>query len=228
MSPYSRGRLKRIRSAAVALTLLASLGLAGCAPTPSGLLNRLPDRSKKACVSNLHPTSSPDPGLAKAEAGAMPEDQFWALISVLHGANSDAAYKRLSNRLAALPTATIVAFDVRLTISLYKLDDQCRAHWYATHDPSGLGIVGDDDFLYFRADTVSAGRATWEKAIATDTLPWGTTDAVNNDGEDLLYVATDAAAKHHISQDKLLDMEAKVTDLSYETASNPAGWPPAK
>jgi hypothetical protein len=112
-----------------------------------------------------------------------------------------------------------------MTIDLYELDDQCRANWYAQHDPSGPGFVGDDDFLYDRADTVTAGEAVWKTAIDTDTLPWGATDAVNNDGEDLLYVGLDAAHRNGMSNNRWLDREEKAYPLDYETGSNPSGWP---
>lgn len=155
----------------------------------------------------------------------MPETQFWNLISELHGSNSDSAYRRLTVQLESLTTTQILGFDARMTIDLYELDDQCRAKWYSKRDPSGLGFVADDDFLYFRADTVTAGEAVWREAATTDTLPWGTTDAVTGDGENLLYVGLDAAHARGISNDKWIDLESKLYPLSYETGSNPAGWP---
>jgi hypothetical protein len=239
-----------VRKATASLILVAAIGatlLSGCAAAQSGAqLGRLPSAVPSAvpsevtsgfpgkvggpCVSNVAATPglsvSPDADLQKAEKIAMPEPQFWALISVLHGSNSDAAYARLTKRLELIPVDQIMGFEARMTIALYELDDQCRVRWYEKHDPSGLHYLADDDFLYVRADTVSAGEATWKRAIATDTLPWGSTDAVDSDGEPLLYVTMDAADKLGIGNDAWLDRISNTFSLSYETGSNPAGWPP--
>jgi len=156
----------------------------------------------------------------------MPSNRFWRLIAELGGSNSNASYTRLSMRLAALPVDQLVGFDARLTLSLYALDDECRADWYVKHEPVTPEFRTDDDFLYERADTVTAGRAVWEYAVRTDTLPWGATDAVDRDGENLLYVAAEAANRRGVSDDAFGARESAAFSLSYETGSNPAGWPP--
>lgn len=203
------------------LVVLVAFALSGCAP----LINRLPGHASAPCKSNSSNEQTVTPELSEARAVAMPEDEFWQLIAVLDGSNSDAAYKRLTARLSILPVEKLVGFDAQMTIALYGLDDECRAKWYRKHDPSGLGFVADDDLLYVRGDTVSAGRATWEKAFATDTLPWGAVDPLSGGGENLLYVAGDAARTEFGTSDN--DWFAKVQSafaLSYETGSNPDGW----
>ncbi|RKR74046.1 uncharacterized protein DUF4240 [Frondihabitans australicus] len=155
----------------------------------------------------------------------MPSAEFWSLISTMHGSVSDAAMKRLKAALEAGPTSDLAPFETRLDLSLYELDDECRLDWYDKNDPSGLGHLADDDFLYVRTDTIAAGEKTYEAAIAHDTLPWGTVDAADDDGEDLLYVSEEAA--HHAGiKDRAFYHEAKFDDL-YETATNPIGWPDA-
>lgn len=206
------------RLAAIGVLASSLLLLSGCSvqqgsgPEPSG-----------TCRSNAGAT--PTAAERAADRVAMPEDRFWNLIAVLHGSNSDAAYARLSRALQPLPTRDLEAFEIRMTIALYRLDDECRAHWYEHNDPSGSGFIADDDFLYDRADTVSAGRRVWSEAVRTDTLPWGTTDAADGDGEELLYVADDAIDRRGGSSDAFEDTLAGAIDLDDETGWNPAGWP---
>jgi len=192
------------------------LGTSACSagpdPEPSG-----------SCRSNLG--ASPTAAERAAERLAMPQGRFWKLIDVLHGSNSDAAYARLSRALEPLPTKELEAYEIRMTLSLYRLDDQCRAHWYEHHDPTGSGFIADDDFLYDRADTVTAGRAVWAEAIRTDTLPWGSTDAVDGDGENLLSTADVAIDHRGGSSDRFEDAIAAALRLDDETGSDPAGWP---
>jgi hypothetical protein len=208
------------------LVVAFGLSLSGC--TPLGALpleNHLPAHASTPCKSNAGKPQTVTTELSEAEKVAMPEDEFWQLIALLHGSNSDAAYARLTAQLATLPVEKLVGFDARMTIALYGLDDECRANWYSTHDPSGLGFVADDDFLYFRGDTVSAGRANWENAIATDTLPWGTVDPLSGGGELLLYVAGNAAhVEFGIGLDAWPAKVQNTIELSYETGSNPDGW----
>ncbi|MFZ7089286.1 DUF4240 domain-containing protein [Curtobacterium sp. RRHDQ10] len=229
--------MPRVRTPIVVATaVVLAVALSGCTQ-PVRLLNKLPEQTHVAqCRSNVPghagavpsaaPTSRSDRITARevteAEAVAMPEDQFWALIDTLHGSESDAAFHRLRAALEARPVADLVPFEARLDLALYALDDECRVDWYDHHDPSGLGELADDDFLYVRTDTVAAGRAVWEDANTHDTLPWGTVDAVDDDGEELLYVAAEAAHHSGISGD---DFAKRVPfDDVYETASNPAGW----
>jgi hypothetical protein len=170
-----------------------------------------------------HATAVAD--LAATERVAMPEDRFWDLIGILHGSNGDVGYDLLTARLELESTKDLVAFDARLTIVLYALDDECRYDWYRQVDPSGLHFVADDDFLYFRTDTVSAGRSTWDEAVAADTLPWGTTEPVDHSGEPLLFVAENAARiAHGIGWSRWDAMTTDRFPISYETGSNVDGW----
>lgn len=229
--------MPRVRALVVIATaVVLAATLSGCTQPPR-LLNKLPEQTHAAqCRSNVPghagavplptPTSKFDRATARevteADAVAMPEDEFWQLIDTLHGSVSDAAFHRLRAALEARPVADLVAFEARLDLALYALDDECRVDWYDRHDPTGLGDLADDDFLYVRTDTVAAGRAVWEDANTHDTLPWGTVDAADDDGEELLYVAAEAGHHSGISGDDLADM-VPFDDL-YETATNPAGW----
>lgn len=223
------------------LTLVCGL-LAGCSSDPGQSFNRLPEdpatRAHTHCRSNVpghpgyepsaSPTSAEDAltarDVAAAERVAMPEDHFWRLIGTMHGSVSDPAVRRLRRALETGPEVDLVPFEARLDLSLYALDDECRVDWYDAHDPTGLGNLMDDDFLYVRTDTIAAGRTVWEDAMAHDTLPWGTVDAADEEGEDLLYVAGEAA--HHDGvRDSIFERSTQFDDL-YETGTNPDGWSP--
>jgi starvation-inducible outer membrane lipoprotein len=52
--------------------VLSAFVLAACTSTPKGiLLNKLPDTSKKPCISNVSATPAADPDVVKTEAVAM-------------------------------------------------------------------------------------------------------------------------------------------------------------
>jgi hypothetical protein len=170
------------------------------------------------------PDATPDAAVAIVEANAMPSDEFWQYIELLDGTNSPEGYTRLETELAKADLATVIAFDARLTLALHALDSDCRAEWYRLNEPAQFGFVSDDGFLYARADTVSAGRATWEEAVATQTLPWGGADPLTGTGEFLLYVGLAAAELQGVTFDEYLDRRVERVPLSYETGSNPLGW----
>lgn len=159
------------------------------------------------------------------DAVAMPADEFWEYIDILDGQTTELGFDKLTSALATAGPAAALAFDARLTLALYELDSLCRADWYEANDPGGLGFVSDDTFLYARCDTVVAGRANWEAAVADGTLPWGNVDATTGFGELLLYVGADAAARAGVPMEEYWDRRFSVVPLSYETGSNPNGWP---
>ena len=107
-----------------------------------------------------------DPVALEVDATAMLADEFWGYIDLLGGTTDEAGMEALTSALAERDLDTIVAFDRRLTLSLYSLDFVCRYDWYIANDPLDLGYLGDDGFLYARADTVAAGRENFESALA--------------------------------------------------------------
>ena len=215
------------RIVATAAIVLGVVLVSGCSPADT-LINRLPEKHDQPCVSNVVKASPapPDTNVQQAETVAMPEVEFWSLIAELNGSNAPAGYTALSAKLAQRPLTELIAFEARMTISLYTLDDECRSAWYSKNDPTGLTFVADDDFLYARADTVSAGRAVWDDAVQNDTLPWGDNGETTGSGESLLYVAMDAAKLQGTTDDEWFARVRKTFELSYETGSNPAGWLP--
>ncbi len=166
---------------------------------------------------------SDDPDVAGAMAVAMPEDAFWELISVLDGGNTEEDVARLSEALAARTVDELVAFDARLTLALYALDDQCHLVGFRDSDRWDGGWVSGDAFLYARADTVAAGREQWESAMKDGELPAGGTEPMN--GELLLYATLDASVAQGMGEFELWDLESERYSLSYESGSNPTGWP---
>lgn len=154
----------------------------------------------------------------------MESDEFWSYIDVLGGSNSSEGYELLAIELATTDLETIVAFDARMTLALYALDSDCRAQWYLLNEPMQFGFVSDDVFLYARGDTVSAGRATWEEAIATQTLPWGGSDPWTGGGEGVLSIGLRAAEIRGVPFEEYLDLRFASIPLSYETGSNRPGW----
>lgn len=162
-----------------------------------------------------------DPAVASALAVAMPEAEFWELIEVLDGGDTEDDFVRLSEVLSGRPVEDLVAFDARLTLSLYALDDECRLLRYRDDDPYGMGFVSDDVFLYARADVVCLGKDAWDSAIADSRLPVRMSDGI---GELLLYVALDASVAQGMEEYAIWDLEAERYSLSYESGSNPSGW----
>jgi hypothetical protein len=224
-------------SAALVLSLAAGLTLTGCSTLISRLLEGsltgdgqsgppgnllLPDQHIGCSTPN--PTATPDPNVALTESIAMPSDEFWAYIDLLGGTNDPEGYDLVSAELAKTDLDTILAFEARLTLSLYALDSDCRAQWYLENEPMQFGFVSDDVFLYARGDTASAGRATWEEAVAENTLPWGGSDPTTGYGEYVLGVGYRAAELIGVPFDDFLDLKWETIPLSFETGSNSSGW----
>lgn len=203
------------------LPLFADDGGADIGSGPPG--NLLVPGGAVSC-STPAPDATPDPAVAFVEANAMASDEFWRYIELLEGTNSPEGYTKLETELAKVDLDTVIAFDARLTLALHALDSDCRAEWYRLNEPAQFGFVSDDVFLYARADTVSAGRANWEEAVATQTLPWGGADPLTGTGEFLLYVGLGAAERQGVTFDEYLDLRVDRVPLSYETGSNTLGW----
>ena len=211
--------LRRISAAVTVVALMAAM--TGCSQRV--LMNTITSApNAKQCVSNVGSTVADDASLGNAESLAMREEDFWGWIDTLEG-TSEESYSRLAEELSDEPIETIAAFDARMTIQLYRLDDECRAAWYESHE----GYVNDDVFLYARAETVSSGRKFFERAIQNDSLPHRGDGPSEGDGELLLYVGMNAARSSGASEKDWDDATYPYRNLSYETGSNPAGWPPA-
>jgi hypothetical protein len=163
--------------------------------------------------------------VAATEAIALDEDDFWKVIESIPDLPTDADFRSISSKLAGCSFDDIVAFDARLTIALYALDSPKAADWYAANDPSGLGLVADDDFLYFRCEAVLAGYDTWQRDAAQQILDWRP-DSPDLTGvsEDLLYVGLDAARAQGVADDDYFNRLFERVPISYETGSNPTYW----
>ncbi|MGN6502147.1 MAG: DUF4240 domain-containing protein [Pseudolysinimonas sp.] len=153
----------------------------------------------------------------------MPEDVFWPVIEAVPDGLTDDDFAALSSALAGCAYEDIVAFDVRLTLALYALDGPQNADWFEKHDPSGLGFVSDDVFLYQRCVTVLAGRQTWQRSVTDQTLEWGDLPPESY-GESLLYVGMNAALAQGVDWDTYLDDSYGAAGINYETGSNSALW----
>jgi hypothetical protein len=158
------------------------------------------------------------PELTQAEAIiateklAMPEGRFWDLIDLMKGVATEDSVTRLSERLAELGQDQVIAFEARLTLHLFALDTWDIAQQYTSHDD----YFSDDGFLYTRCATVGAGRAAYERALATSTLQ---PDPADGEGENLLYVSMYAADIMGLDWEIL-----HAVPLSAETGSNEDGW----
>ncbi len=231
---------RTVRLSTAGLVIAGMLSLAGCADVAAALREdwRSPsapaspsatrDRPDAAiaevappCVS-AGPLDLDDPNVAQTLDVAMAEDEFWELIDVLGGRSAHSDFARLIGALEDRPAEDLVSFNARLTLALYALDDECHLRAYEEDDPSGIGFVSSDVFLYARADTVTAGREYWEEAIAGGRLPWG--DVTPGAGEALLFAALDASRTHGMDEYELWNLEDEAFALSYESGSNPDGW----
>lgn len=201
------------------MTLVASS--AGCAAAT--FTNDLLPNQPIPCHLSDRPSAA-DPDAVATESVAMEEIAFWELIGAMGGETDTAGFDALTEKLAELSMDDLVAFEARLTLALYALDDPCRAEWYRVNEPGDVGFVSDDVFLYARCDTVAAGRAVWQDALTSRTLPWGTVDPSTGNGELLLYVAGEEVEDRQLDIDAFYDLVEQRILVSFETGSNPAGW----
>lgn len=166
---------------------------------------------------------APAPGhhrdsIADTRAMAMSDGKFWSYIQTLQGDVNEESVDELSDRLALLPRDQLIGFEAALTLKLYELDTPTTWKWDRRHDPEAvqLGVLDDDSFLYARCATVAAGRKTFDRAIATGTLPSKEHDP---GAAELLLSASGEAARQdgyrwHFDE----------IPLSYETGSNREAW----
>jgi hypothetical protein len=142
----------------------------------------------------------------------LPDDDFWALIALLGqpGANNEEAREGLERLISALAKRTrtdIKRFEETLAYKLFLLDTE--AHAQASDN-------SDDGFLYARCAVVASGPAHYQSVLADPAATrW------DREFEDLLAVAPSAYER------KTGEDFDYVTGCSYETGSNPTGWPPS-
>lgn len=139
------------------------------------------------------------------------DDDFWGLIALLDGPaqsaeDTDKAINRLISRLAKRTRTDIKRFEETLAYKLFLLDTE--AHAEASRN-------SDDGFLYARCSVVASGPEYHASVVADPSkMPRDV------DFEDLLTIAR-LAYERKTGED--LDY---MTGCSYETGSNPNGWPP--
>jgi hypothetical protein len=149
------------------------------------------------------------------------DETFWSLIDRFDWTkedDDDAIIEPAVVALALLPDAQIAGFQQVLARKLYDLDGRAWAResgeqvWFGEPDR-----VSVDAFLYARCLVVANGREFYEAVRADPSMM-----PKDADFEAILMLAADAYdRKTGLEWDDLDD-----TDVSYETFSNEAGWPP--
>ena len=151
----------------------------------------------------------------------MDDATFWGLIARLNWSRTgadDMVLEPLIDELARLRDGEIAGFQDTLTRKLYAIDGRAWAResgsdiWWA--EP---GSLSEDGFLYARCAVVAAGRDVYERVLVDPTeMP------KNRQLEGLLYAASTAyERKTGLDASGELDM----SDVSFETFANEAGWP---
>jgi hypothetical protein len=140
------------------------------------------------------------------------ERQFWKIIALFDWSkegDDDAVMRPAIDLLAKLPLECLQQFDEILAGKLYTLD----AEPYAK--PTGFGInhFSVDMFLYNRCCVVGNGKAFYERVLKNPSLM-----IKELDFESLLYLTYRAGLQKGIQDYHSL------TQVSYETFSNEAGW----
>ena len=150
----------------------------------------------------------------------MDEATFWSLIDRFDWGKDedDDIIEPAVVALALLPDSQIAEFQQILARKLYALgrprlgSGERPEIWLGEPDR-----VAVDGFLYARALVVANGREFYEAVLADPT-----TMPKDSDFEALLMLAADAYdRKTGLEWEELDD-----TDVSFETFSNEAGWPP--
>jgi hypothetical protein len=151
----------------------------------------------------------------------MDDSTFWSLIDRFDWSKEedDDIIEPAVVALALLPDSQIADFQQILARKLYDLDGRAWAResggeiWLGEPDR-----VQVDAFLYARALVVANGKEFYDAVRADPALM-----PKDGDFEAILMLAADAYdRKTGLVWDDLDD-----TDVSYETFSNEAGWPPA-
>lgn len=149
----------------------------------------------------------------------MNEATFWALLDKLdwrHEGNDDRVVAPVVHALTKLSPKDIESFEQILARKLYALDGRAWAREMGSGWRGGLHPISVDEFLYARCVAVVNGREFYETVLADPSQM-----LKDMEFESLLYLARTAW------ETKTGEEPDFVTDVSYETFSNEAGWPPA-
>ena len=149
----------------------------------------------------------------------MDDDTFWGLLDKLdwrHQGDDDRVVAPVVRALTEMPLEEIESFQNILAHKLYALDGRAWAREIGSGWRGGSYPISGDEFLYARCVALVNGRDFYEAVLADPRQM-----LKDMEFESILYVAGTA-------------WEAKTgtefdpdTDVSYETWSNEAGWPPA-
>ena len=147
----------------------------------------------------------------------MDTPEFWNLVALIDqrlvdASDDQAAVQNLTSALSTLPTDELEAFDEILARKLFALDTQTHA------DHAGESGASDDGFLYVRCYVVSKGESFYEMIRSSPEKMPHTDEWC----EALLYVAQTAWSARTGNEPSAWPFEASV---SYESGSNPDGWP---
>lgn len=151
----------------------------------------------------------------------MDDATFWTLISKLdwdRAGDDEKVVEPLIVALAAMRDSEIAGFQNTLAMKLHALDGRAWAResgsdiWWGEPDS-----LSEDAFLYARCAVVANGREFYDRVLDEPAqMP------KNVEFESLLYVASTAyERKTGLDASGELDM----SDVSFETFSNEAGWP---
>lgn len=149
----------------------------------------------------------------------MNDSTFWRLLDELdwneHG-NDDRVVAPVVRALTRLPLKEIESFQQILARKLHALDGRAWAREIGSGWWGGTTPVSVDEFLYARCAALTNGREQYE-ALLSDPKQM----PKDLEFESLLYIAPKAWEAKTGREWNL------VTDVSFETYANRAGWPPA-
>ena len=151
----------------------------------------------------------------------MDEAEFWKIIALARGSADELDLHRIWLQLRKTDPDAIIGFEDRLAEVLHRMDLRpiARQGWRDVSEPRWLPRVpgiSADGFLYARCAAVLQGRDVVEQIIAE---PRRFKRRWDVSAEALLFIAREAwEARTGRQWD-----EARVSPLSYETGSNPAG-----
>jgi hypothetical protein len=165
-----------------------------------------------------YPDSDVEIQLHAPDAAELDEEEFWYIIGLLdwnRGKNNAAILAPAVEYLSRRGVASIFRFDDILAEKLFQLDMQRFAEALGEHAYRDGEPFSVDNFLYARCCVVANGRSFFEKVLQDPTaMPKSFTF------EPLLYLARNA----YRLKTELNDYD-HLPAISYETFSNPAGWP---
>ena len=162
-------------------------------------------------------TDSVDSAVAAAGLVAMPEDEFWKLISVFDVATFDDAVRTLVEQLALLPTEQVDAFHAQLMLQYFALDtarvwNESERQWDSYDE---LGLSTTEAFADLRSAIIRGGQDSVEAALSGRGYP----PAIREYAYPGLPGV--AAAAHVAAGD--LDTTTSIS-LSISMGMNDAGW----